>query len=90
MKVHKSELKKVKGKVVRKNTYKLYPNDAIHKEMKQNNRTVREQNEMKGEYKENEYQNVSQMIYDNLEIRDSEELPRRLMRKNPDEEKKEK
>jgi hypothetical protein len=90
MKLHKSERKKVKGKVVRTNTYKLYPNDKIQAEMIINNRIVREQNEMKGDYEEIQYQNVSQMIYDNLEIRDSEELPRRLMRKNPDEEKKEK
>ena len=91
MKVHKSELKKVKGKVVRKNTYKLYPNDKIHKEMIMNNRIVREQNEMKGEYQENEYQNVSQMIYENLEIKehDDEVMPR-LLRQDKKEEKEEK
>lgn len=88
MKLHKSERKKVKGKVVRTNTYKLYPNDKIHEEMKQNNRTVRKQNEIKGEYFENEYQDVSKMIYENLEIKehDDEVMPR-LMRQDKKEEK---
>jgi len=88
MKVHKSISKKVKGKVIRTNTYKLYPNDKIHKEMIMNNRIVREQNEINGEYQENEYQDVSQMIYENLEIKehDDEVMPR-LLRQDKKEEK---
>jgi hypothetical protein len=53
-----------------------------------NNRIVREQNEINGEYQENEYQDVSQMIYENLEIKehDDEVMPR-LLRQDKKEEK---
>ena len=94
MKLHKSERKKVKGKVVRKNTYKLYPNEQIHNEMYENNIDVKEENENGGYYQENEYSNVSEMIYDNLDIRerddDDQVAPsKRLLKRNKDEEKKE-
>tara|TARA_R110001632_G_scaffold196587_1_gene318685 strand:+ start:864 stop:2879 length:2016 start_codon:yes stop_codon:yes gene_type:complete len=74
MKVHQSISKRVKGKVVRQNTYKLYPNDSINQEMKLNNLDVLQENNKGGNYKEIEYNNVSIDLYNNLDIRIRDEF----------------
>ena len=84
LKLHQSVRKKINGKVCRTNTYKLYPDTYVCRERWLINCEVKNENEKEKEEKYSEIgDEVTQMLYENMDLRETEqEKPRkRLLKK---------
>lgn len=69
--VHESIAKKVAGKTVKKSVYKLFPNKEILADVYLTNQEIWVENERGGNFPELNDDNITNILYDNLVIRDN-------------------